>query len=140
MNMYYAPGSGMGHLTRALAFCYSFFNDEEDFIFIVSSPHAAAVLGKKNFITIPPEIMNEASLLQAWLFRIIDTHAIRDIYLDAFPAGLYGEWNHFPASVNHRFYLIGRLIDWQKYTTILVSPPVFEKIYIFEPLDQKQQS
>ena len=140
MNMYYAAGAGMGHLTRALAFGYSFFRDDEDFIFIVSSPHAAAILGKKNFITIPPEIMNNPSLLQAWLIRIIDTHAIRDIYLDTFPAGLWGEWNHFPASVNHRFYLTGRLIDWQKYVDTIVSPPDFERIYIFEPLEQEQQS
>ena len=138
MNLYYAVGGGMGHLTRTAAFFYSFNLNDEDFIIIVSSPQADKILTHKNYIVVPVELMKNGPLLQQWLSQIIVQYRIKNIYIDTFPAGLYGEWNHFPASTKYRFFLISRLLNWKKYSGLIISPPHFETTFILENLDPEQ--
>jgi hypothetical protein len=140
MDIYYAVGGGMGHLTRATAFFYTFNLDYKNFIIIVSSPHAGSVLKHKNYITAPAEVMCNGALLQQWLVQIADKYNIKNIYLDTFPVGLYGEWNNFPSSGKYRFSLISRLLNWDKYFSLIITPPKFDVIYKFEELDTEQQT
>ena len=140
MDMYYAVGGGMGHLTRATAFFYTFNLDYNNFIIIVSAPHAGSVLKHKNYITAPVEVIGNGALLQQWLVQIVDKYNIENIYLDTFPAGLYGEWNNFTTLGKHQFFLISRLLNWGKYIGLMISPPKFDVIYKFEELDKEQQT
>jgi hypothetical protein len=138
MNLYYAVGGGMGHLTRTAAFFYSFNLNANDFIIIVSSTYAEKILTHKNYIVVPEGMLKNGPQLQQWLSQITAQYDIKNIYIDTFPAGLYGEWNHFPASGKYKFFLISRLLNWKKYIDLMISPPHFETTYIFESLDHEQ--
>jgi len=55
MNLYYAFGGGMGHLTRANAFMYTLGIRPEDFLVLTSSEFAEKIFDKEQLINIAPE-------------------------------------------------------------------------------------
>lgn len=133
MQLYYAMGGGMGHLSRAAAFIYTQKIAAEAIILLTSSPYAAEILPHIKCLTIPHELTQQPPLLAAKINQIINEYNISIAYLDAFPTGIAGEWAQVDTKPLQLHY-IARLLDWAAYKPLWQPSFFFEQTYICEPL------
>ncbi|MCI0489062.1 MAG: hypothetical protein L0229_20920 [Blastocatellia bacterium] len=139
MILYYAPGGGLGHLTRARAFLHTMaFKDRA--AILTPSPFAKdpRVTGGAEIIPVPKELAGDLPRYKSWLRESFARLRPDGIYLDAFPVGIMGEFCdfQFPAPVYH----IARLLRWTEYAKLLTgAPPTFHTTYRVEPLVEEQE-
>jgi len=135
--LYYAVGGGLGHLARASAFLFTQKMKSNEVILLTASPytHFEALPKGLTIIQISSKLATQASDYQQFLEDILQKHQITDIYLDAFPVGIVGEWKSFFKNKALRFYYLVRLLDWGNYEGLLTDTKVyFEKSFYFESL------
>jgi predicted glycosyltransferase len=137
MILYYAMGGGLGHLTRFRAVCKTLqFN--EKLSLITSSPNC------KNPDIISPEIQtiippfyaaNSPETMGAWLTEVVAELKPSKIYLDAFPAGILGEFCHIEVSNEIEFFNLARILKWDIYKPRLGELKYrFKKAFLLEEL------
>jgi len=75
---------------------------------------------------------------QDWLRACLQKHSITEIYIDAFPGGLLGEW-HFLAERSFsslRLVYVARLLQWDKYKALASQELFFHETLLLEPLEE----
>lgn len=134
MILYYAMGGGLGHLTRALAVRHTLgLNDK--FAVMAGSHLAQSVSGDLRVIVPPGELSGDPPAMRVWLKDILAELRCTEIYLDAFPAGVLGEWCGLRPPSGVRFFHLARLLKWDEYESRLTGPPPrFTKTYLLEDL------
>ncbi|WP_299463078.1 hypothetical protein [uncultured Microscilla sp.] len=142
MKLYYANGSGLGHLTRTLAVIHTLQLNQEPILLFTASDHTDCLRLPKNveIVKIPAYFANNQRSYQNWLCEQIEFHQISEVYIDAFPCGIVGEWNNFPDYIKVDFYHIGRVLNWQNYERLEINrPPSFKATYLLENVDPKHK-
>jgi hypothetical protein len=123
----------------------------ENIFLLSSSAHSQTIASiyQLNYLQVPiyleNNIENKQNYLatyQQWLVTQIETYQIDEIYIDVFPAGLYGEWNHIEILLENSrqkpiFYWINRRLQWKNYVKLLDMPPFFAKSFILEDLEDE---
>jgi predicted glycosyltransferase len=142
MIFYYAAGGGLGHLTRARAVIHT-LHPQDRIALLTASPFAndQRVVGDAEILKIPQSFAADLAAYQAWLQEQIARHQPSDIYLDAFPAGLFGEFCDFQFPRTIKLFHLARLLKWGEYKGQLHGRvPEFERTYVLEPLDQEHET
>lgn len=142
MRLYYANGSGLGHLTRTLAVIHTLQLNQEPILLLTASDYADHLILPDNvdLLKIPQHFVQNIGAYQNWLCEQIEYHQVSEVYLDAFPCGIIGEWNNFPDYLNINFYYIGRILNWQNYEQVGIQrPPRFKAAYMLENVDPKHK-
>ena len=134
--LYYAIGGGLGHLTRARAVLHTLGVDGP--ITLISASHFAhdaRVHGTCDVIAPDPTLAHNLPCYRTWLRYQLDRLRPCALYLDAFPAGILGEFCGFPLPDMPIYYLARRL-RWPVYQRqFTTSPPKLKTTFVFEPLD-----
>ena len=145
MMLYYAPGGGLGHFSRAIAFIHSQpYLSVKDTVVMVAE-RALYSLKRSSFADnswqslrlakIPESVFSKPSSLAVWLKDWLQDHRPSQIYLDTFPAGIAGEWSDIRYEA--RFFYVGRFLDWQAYPyPVIIS---FEKAFRVEGWHAEQE-
>lgn len=135
MNLYYAMGGGLGHLTRARAFLQMLEIEAETAIITASNfADDKRVVGDVKIIHIDEEYSQNKKDYQKLLANIFDEIKPKTLFLDAFPVGIIGEFADFDFGEIKAHYL-ARLIRWENYSPLLEGfSNKFEKTYILEEL------
>jgi len=142
MKLYYANGSGLGHLTRTLAVIHTLHLNHEPMLLLTASVHAETIPLPVNveLVNIPSHFAQNLGAYQNWLCELIEYHQVNEVYLDAFPCGIIGEWNNFPDYLKVDFYYVGRILNWQNYEQVGIQrPPKFKAAYMTENVDPKHK-
>ncbi len=140
MYLYYAPGSGLGHFTRATAVLHT-----------LKIPFSQVVLVTSTTIKPPKNSFDKSfnfSLsalknpgFQNELKNIIKKYHITTVFADTFPFGLFGELKKiFGLGLN--FFYVVRLLKWEKYLsdTFFTDKKIFEKALITEKIYAEHRS
>jgi hypothetical protein len=141
-TLFYAQGSGLGHLQRCTHLAQTLQISQRELILASSSSYTEMV-AKKNNITplqIPTNFQYDLIAYQKWLLAQIQYHQIEQIFIDVFPCGIIGEWNNFENiahknNLNLTFHYLGRRLKWATYQPIARNAPQLETAYIFEELE-----
>lgn len=137
MILYYAMGGGLGHVTRARAALHTLRPGEP--ALVVCAPGIACSPDvTEGLRTVAPEagLAARPSAYRAWLARLLGSVRPSELYVDAFPGGILGEWCGFPFPPGLRRYHLARRLRWPAYGPRLSGPlPTYEKSYRLEPLD-----
>ena len=142
MILYYAMGDGLGHLTRARAFLHT-LHIREPVTLLTASPLAQdpRVVGSARVIQVPAGLPAQLPVYRTWLGDVIDRVRPHAIYLDAFPAGLLGEWCDFPLPGHIALHHVARLLRWPAYRARLWgTPPVLATTYVLEALTAEHEA
>lgn len=123
----------MGHLSRGQAVAHSLGWAAEEVLFVSASPYAGRMLAGWAHQAIPADLAARPEDLRRWLEALLITENIKEIYLDTFPVGLWGEWNG-PCSSVYSFYGVFRRLQWEAYEPWIVSPPRFRQSFAVEVL------
>ncbi len=123
MILYYALGSGLGHLTRARAVINSLSLGPEVTI-LTDSRHE---IGSANVVRMPVELSDDRAQAAAWLRGQIGELAPSEFYLDAFPCGLLGELDAdfwCESLSNLPITHLARLLRFDRYKTVIPERPI----------------
>ncbi|MCT4586682.1 MAG: hypothetical protein N4A71_02565 [Carboxylicivirga sp.] len=135
MILYYAPGGGLGHVSRALKLMQQWQFD--NFRIITNSTAASHFIDSQQLIIIPKKEQNQAGqVLQA----LLSTERVLSFYIDTFPCGLAGELNNVTIPANIEVHYVCRRVKWNEYEKYLTTPPHFHSTYIFEEPEADQHS
>lgn len=140
MSLYYAFGGGLGHLTRARAFLHT-LGIEKDSAILTASPFAGdkRVAGEIPIIKADARLARNPPAYRDFLREIFREFRVEKLFLDAFPAGITGEFCDFDLGNTEVFY-IARLLQWKRYARLLDGRvPRFEKTYVLETLEDAHQ-
>ncbi len=139
MILYYAMGGGLGHLTRFRAVCKTLGFDEK-ICLVTSSPNC------KNNDIIPSEVQtiippfyaaNSREDMGGWLSEVIAQIKPSKIFLDAFPAGILGEFCHTQIADDIEFFNLARILKWDVYKSRLGKIDYrFKKVFVLEELSE----
>lgn len=140
MNLYYAIGGGLGHLTRARAFLHTFEIEKDSTILTASSfADDKRVVGDINIIKADKNFAQNQTDYRVFLKNIFAEFSVEKLFLDAFPVGIVGEFCDFDFGNTEVFY-IARLLKWNNYSCLLRGKiPRFKKTFILEKLSNKHQ-
>ncbi len=136
MILYYAMGSGLGHLTRARAVLHT-LDIRAPVTILTASPlvYDTRITGSTHVVPVPAALLGQLPAYQRWLREVVQWLRPEAIYLDAFPAGLLGEWCDFPLPGHIAVHHIARLLRWPAYCERLCGvPPPLTSTYVLEPL------
>ncbi|MFP4341787.1 MAG: hypothetical protein ACLFQO_15170 [Cyclobacteriaceae bacterium] len=147
MKLYYAVGGGLGHLSRAIAFIHSHPLLSPENTVVMVAEREMYTLQKTSFASkewaamptamIPTALFEETGRLSEWLQSWLRQHQPNDVFLDTFPAGIAGEWNHIPVS-SCRFHYTGRYLNWPAYR--FSAKLMFETAYRVEEWHSGQET
>lgn len=151
MIVYIAVGGGLGHLTRTKACIYTLgltspitlFTAHTDLSCITFEPHI-------QIQQIPTYLAQDKEHYRSWWLHQLNILQPTDIFLDAFPFGICGEWTPIEhlksicptASIHY----IARLLRWKTYCAASQIEPLqnrsrllFHSTYVMEPLTSEHQ-
>lgn len=137
MNLYYAMGGGLGHLTRARAFLEQFGLENNTSILAFSEfAKDKRVVGKIDVIETTKKKFDKEEHYQNFLRDLFAKHSFETVYLDTFPYGIKREFSNFNFG-NAQIKYIARLMDWSNYINFrpIQQTIRFEKTYILEDLE-----
>lgn len=140
MNLYYAIGGGLGHLTRARAFLHT-FGIEKDSAILTASHFAEdkRVVGDINIIKADENLAQNQTAYHDFLEKVFAAFPVKKLFLDTFPVGIVGEFCDFDFGKTEVFY-IARLLKWNNYSCLLRGKiPRFKMTYILETLSDKHR-
>jgi len=126
MILYYAPGGGLGHISRALKLMQHWHI--ADYKIITSAPTATRFVDKKHIVIIPKEEINQAEIVN----QLLATEPVTAFYIDTFPCGLKGELNNVAFPSHIEVHYVCRRLKWQEYEKHLVSDCHFTTTYLLE--------
>lgn len=128
MKLFYAMGGGLGHLYRVRTFIDQVHLTS--FKVLTNNP-----LAEKLFLpdeTAFVEHTTPHGLIQQIQFAL-DTIPFTELYVDAFPAGLFGELN----VLNRRVVYLARRLNWKNYKSLVKPGQLrFDETLIFEELEE----
>ncbi|PWT91896.1 MAG: hypothetical protein C5B54_04465 [Acidobacteria bacterium] len=125
MILFYAPGEGLGHLTRVRAAIHT-LKLSERIVLITDSPYASTMFPDAIIFGMEPNFQQLLNQLKP-----------DAVYLDAFPCGIHGELSEIIFS--QPVYHFARILRWDFYRSIASGPlPHFQKTYVLEELQQDQ--
>ncbi|MDX1905846.1 MAG: hypothetical protein SF053_02360 [Bacteroidia bacterium] len=134
MILYYAIGSGLGHLTRAQACVHTLAL--RDVRVLTNSLLSRQVFPPRDRILVP-ESVQTAEAFPDWIRHLMETVPVEAVYMDAFPAGMQGEML-FPPGIP--LYYIARRLRWQQYAALLDKTEIhFDCTYETEGLEADHQ-
>lgn len=139
MVLYYAMGGGLGHLTRARAVLHTLALGPA--MLLTASPFARdpRVHGPHDVVLAPPALAFQPARYHAWLRTLFARLRPRQLVLDAFPAGLRGEFCHVPVPPGVEVLHVARRLRWDTYARRLtVSCPRLHRAWVLEPLPAAQ--
>ncbi|GHA97308.1 hypothetical protein ACFFLG_06470 [Shewanella indica] len=134
MLIYYAPGGGLGHLSRALK-VLGFIKAQQALVITSPLPLAVDALLPKGIqhISLPTRLQSRAEL-SAWLKQLLASlnkqQACRLMLIDAFPGGIWGELGDIP--LPGKLVYIARLLNWNVYRQRIAHIPRFQQIWFCE--------
>lgn len=144
MNVYYAPGGGMGHFMRALAFIHSHPGLTYRSTVIMVANRSQYQLHQTGFtepalqnlqvVKIPLQVFENVKLLSEWIKNWVEKYRPAQIFLDTFPAGIMGEWNQVTGAFSRHY--VGRYLDMNQYAYPTNIP--FSSVYPLEHWHAKQ--
>ncbi len=144
MNVYYAPGGGLGHFMRALAFIYSHpeLNYYSTVVMVADRPQyqlqetgfTEPELHNLQIVKIPLQVFESTALLSGWIKNRVKEYQPERIFLDTFPAGIMGEWNQVEGVFTRHY--VGRYLNMDEYRHPLTVP--FSTVYPLEHWHPKQ--
>lgn len=139
MIVVHAPGSGLGHLTRAVAVHHTLGWSGEVVVLCSSSRAAHLPLPPgMSLRPIPAAVLVDRATLRSWLTRTLCELEADEVWVDAFPAGIRGELDAdlFRHAVRDRpVHHLARLLRWDRYRTVIGDrPPHFASVQRVEPL------
>ncbi len=140
MNLYYANGGGLGHLTRARAFLRQLEIESETAI-LTSSKFAEdhRIVGDLKIIKIDEFFAQEKEKYKDFLHNLLSENHFNKIFLDSFPVGIIGEFADFDFGDTEIFY-IARLLRWKNYSPLLSKKtPRFKKTFVLETLEKEHR-
>ncbi len=115
MNLYYAIGGGLGHLTRARAFLETFGIEKETAILTASEfAKDKRIVGDIKIVEVSKSFALERDEYKDFLQKVLDEPEVKTLYLDSFPFGIQGEFNDLDLSKTELIY-IARLLDWKYF-------------------------
>jgi hypothetical protein len=148
MIVCYAQGGGLGHLTRIRAFLHTTLRTTlhttgcgERVTILTGSPFAAdaRVVGGHEIVSAPPGLDRDG--ISRWIGTVLADLAPRELLIDAFPAGLYGELHCGVVPAGTRVTHLARLLRWDAYRPLLpAAPPRFDRTWAVEPLAPAHQA
>lgn len=143
MLIYYAPGGGLGHLSRALK-VLGFIKAQQALVITSPLPLAVDTLLPKGIqhISLPTRLQSRAEL-SAWLKQLLASlnkqQACRLMLIDAFPGGIWGELGDIP--LHGKLVYIARLLNWNVYRQRVAHIPRFQQIWFCEwPTPEQEQA
>jgi UDP:flavonoid glycosyltransferase YjiC (YdhE family) len=123
MIVYYAPGGGRGHLTRARRVLEALSIDGARIV--------ASVSDGDDVLLLPQELEGNVEQHARWVQSLAPSHLI----VDTFPAGIQGELSAIEAE---RIDYVARLLRWDEYRRVVSLPaPRFESTWVVEPLTEE---
>lgn len=140
MNLYYAMGGGLGHLTRAFCFLRQFNLINDSFI-LTSSEFAddKRVVGDVRIIKVDKDLDKNISNFQSFLKETLTEFSIKTIYVDSFPLGIIGELADFEFGEIEINY-IARFLRWSNYSKFIRESNLkFTQTFILEPLENEHR-
>ena len=165
VSAYYAPGAGLGHLTRAAKVIRALKLPKNTYIlsnsrFIPSNSmlHFNAAKTKKSLQTsfqeqflkhfintqlvALPQLSNKnkPQYLLSWLNAFIEKHNIQHLIIDSFPVGIQGELNGLSLALPELpLSLIARSLKWSAYKPLIKRVNNFSQCYLLEELTVEYQ-
>ena len=138
MIVCYAPGGGLGHLTRVRAFLHTVHPGERATI-ITESPHSAdpRVAHPHRILRSPTGAAGaDRAALGRWLGATLSALAPQELVVDAFPAGLRGELADAVVPPTTRTVThLARLLRWDAYRELTPARALrFDRTWCVEPI------
>ena len=109
---------------------------------MTTSPFASdkRVVGSAEIIEIPQSFVSDIQSYKAWLQEIFAQYLPTEIYLDTFPAGIFGEFCDFEFPPKTKLFHLARLLKWKAYSRQLQgATPNFDLTYLLEPLVEEHE-
>ena len=131
MIVCYAPGAGLGHLTRVRAYLHTVHKGQPATI-VTASPFGtdARVVGGHRIVR-PPA----TGTTPDWLRDTLRDLAPAELVVDAFPGGIAGEVTAAVPPPGTRTVHLARLLRLDAYRTVLpADPPRYDETWTVEPL------
>lgn len=141
MNLYYAMGGGLGHLTRAAAFLQT-LGIENDSVILTASPFAKdrRIVGNIRTISVDKSFAKDVRQFQNHLKNLFSELRPERLFIDSFPLGIIGEFADFEFNKTIEINYLARHLSWKNYSSLFAENfPQFEKIYLLEPLETEHQ-
>ncbi len=124
----------MGHLIRTRVLLNTLaINDRV--VLISASPFAGdpRVTGTLEVLEPPRASVHGPKTYHNWLRERLDEYQPDALFIDAFPAGVLGEWCDFPFPKDLELFHVARLLNWPAYLErIKDQPPRFSATYLVE--------
>lgn len=141
MNLYYANGGGLGHLTRANAFLRQFKIENETAILTASKfARDKRIVGDIKIIEVDESFSQDKEKYGGFLQKVLIDYSIKNVFIDSFPAGIIGEFADFDFRETEVCY-VARLLKWKNYSHFLDGKSLhFKKTYILETLGIEHQN
>lgn len=139
MNLYYAMGGGLGHLTRAVAFLRGLVI-ENDSIILSSSPFLTdkRVVGNIRTILVEKSLEIDRSEYQKYLHNLFAELKPQKIFIDSFPLGIIGEFAGFEFDKSIEINYLARHLRWKNYSALIGAELVrFDKTFLLENLENE---
>lgn len=136
MIIYYAMGSGMGHLVCTQKVLHKL--NIREFKIFTASAFASLVFAPDQIIRIPTSTSPEEGFM--FLVETIKEYRAKSIFIDTFPFGIRGELDlELLASITQIHY-IARYVKWPNYVMKLKLKVPIHNTYIIDILQPVQQA
>lgn len=146
MIVVHAPGNGLGHLTRVVAAHHTLGWTGPVVVLSSSSRASAAVLPPgMEVCPIPPAAAAAREPLRAWLADRLTRLEPDEMWIDALPAGMWGEVDQPLLDVmgDRPVHHLARLVRWPAYERANLAPrrpPHFASTLLTEALPAPQET
>jgi len=141
--LYYALGGGFGHLARTRAVLEALGEAASGSVRVVASVDSnapPALIRGLDLLPIPAHARNDPASFGPWLRGLLHRLRPRTLYLDCFPAGLFGELCGMELPEGLRIVHLARLLRWDKYHALLQGDaPRLHLTYRLEPLRDEHE-
>lgn len=118
MILVYAPGGGLGHVTRARAAVHTLGFPESDTCVMSPISHVRdrRIVGEMKSIRIPEELEHDRDGLGRWVAHVLNELRPTTFVVDAFPAGILGELCGVRIPGTMRVIHLARRLRWSTYS------------------------
>lgn len=130
--LYYALGGGLGHITRARALLAQLGAQAR---ILTRAEHAADPRLSRGLNLLPVPDGLEPAALGPWIQALLHRERPQVLFLDSFPAGLFGEFCGMRLPPDLRLEHVARLLRWDVYSAVLQGEsPRLHRVHILEDL------
>ncbi|MBI2703803.1 MAG: hypothetical protein HYX32_00720 [Actinobacteria bacterium] len=135
----YATGGGLGHLTRVRAALHTLGRADDDVTVLAASSFAGDRRVVQAWTVLSPAAPLDATpdpwQLGDWLASALDTVQPDELWIDAFPSGLFGELHAAVVRSDVRIVHLARSLRWTRYARLMAPDPLhFDQTYVVERL------